>query len=121
MCRHRLSTIKNADLIVVIEHGKVVEQGSHRQLLAKNGRYADLWEKQFSATPSEKLATTDSSDCETAIFDGSSIEEAAAELNNAGRKSSESEETSRDEEANSNGTEIVRIHQKEVCFFTFYA
>ena len=40
---HRLSTIKSSDIILVMDSGKVVEQGSHEQLLAKNGFYAALW------------------------------------------------------------------------------
>ena len=39
---HRLSTVKNADMIFVLEHGCVVEQGTHFQLLQKGGRYAEL-------------------------------------------------------------------------------
>ena len=44
---HRLSTIKNADLILVMNHGDIVEQGTHEELLAKNGFYADLYNSQF--------------------------------------------------------------------------
>ena len=44
---HRLSTIKNADNIVVLENGEIVEQGSHRELLNKNGKYASLYQGQF--------------------------------------------------------------------------
>lgn len=43
---HRLSTIVDADSIVVLDHGCVVEQGNHSELLAKNGRYAELWRIQ---------------------------------------------------------------------------
>jgi len=39
---HRLSTVRNSDLIVVLEHGKIVEQGSHSELLAQKGRYYQL-------------------------------------------------------------------------------
>lgn len=45
---HRLSTIQNADNIIVMNHGSIVETGTHDQLLAKNGFYADLYNSQFS-------------------------------------------------------------------------
>jgi ATP-binding cassette, subfamily B, multidrug efflux pump len=44
---HRVSTIRNADLIFVIEHGEVVAEGSHAELLERGGYYADLYEKQL--------------------------------------------------------------------------
>jgi ABC-type multidrug transport system fused ATPase/permease subunit len=45
---HRLSTIMHCDKIIVIQEGRAVEEGSHRELLAKNGFYANLYHKQFS-------------------------------------------------------------------------
>ena len=46
---HRLSTIKNADEIAVVDDGRIVEQGRHEQLMAKGGIYRDLYELQFRA------------------------------------------------------------------------
>jgi subfamily B ATP-binding cassette protein MsbA len=45
---HRLSTVIGADLIAVIEHGRVVETGTHHALLARGGSYAQLYERQFA-------------------------------------------------------------------------
>ena len=45
---HRLSTIKDAELILVMDKGSIIEMGSHNELLAKNGFYADLYNSQFS-------------------------------------------------------------------------
>lgn len=45
---HRLSTIKNADTIIVLKDGDIIEQGTHKSLLAKNGFYAELYNSQFS-------------------------------------------------------------------------
>ena len=44
---HRLSTIENADEIIVLEKGAIKESGTHRELLARNGRYAEFYEKQI--------------------------------------------------------------------------
>ena len=44
---HRLSTIKNADVILVMNKGNVIEKGTHEQLLAKGGFYANLYNSQF--------------------------------------------------------------------------
>ncbi len=44
---HRLSTIQDVDKIIVINHGQIVESGSHQSLLAKVGFYADLYQSQF--------------------------------------------------------------------------
>ena len=48
---HRLSTVKNADQIVVLDHGKIVERGNHHSLIESNGRYARLWNIQHDFIP----------------------------------------------------------------------
>ena len=48
---HRLSTIADADNIIVMDGGRIIEQGPHRELLAKNGRYAEMWYLQQEGDP----------------------------------------------------------------------
>ena len=45
---HRLSTVVDAHEILVLEHGHIIERGHHDDLLARNGRYADMWRLQQS-------------------------------------------------------------------------
>jgi len=49
---HRLSTVRNADTIVVMDNGRIVEQGSHNDLLRRHGFYYELYNSQFT----EKMA-----------------------------------------------------------------
>ncbi|MFZ0408718.1 MAG: ABC transporter ATP-binding protein, partial [Cyanobium sp.] len=52
---HRLSTVRHADRIIVMEQGRIVESGGHDELLRREGAYADLWRVQAGLRPSEPL------------------------------------------------------------------
>lgn len=52
---HRLSTIQHSDNIILLSHGKIVEQGSHQQLLAQKGKYYDLYTLQYNKQELQKL------------------------------------------------------------------
>ena len=53
---HRLSTVRSADRIAVLDAGRVVESGTHEELLAANGRYASLYRTQFAPQTGERTA-----------------------------------------------------------------
>ena len=44
---HRLSTVKNSDVIIVLDHGRIIERGTHEQLLEQNGQYYQLYTGAF--------------------------------------------------------------------------
>ena len=69
---HRLSTVKNADKIIVLDNGEVTEQGNHEQLLAAGGRYSEMWKLQqtTSQNRSNDVDVTDHCDKKQVIGRG---------------------------------------------------
>ena len=67
---HRLSTIMNADRIMVITGGELVEEGSHEELIVANGKYAELWSKQIFV----KTKDANSKDDEPAAKDDKGVD-----------------------------------------------
>lgn len=61
---HRFTTAMQADLIYVMQNGEIVESGSHSELVAKNGRYAESWRQQTKASRNGSLSNSDSADSE---------------------------------------------------------
>ena len=55
MIAHRLSTVRNADMILVVKHGRIVEQGNHEQLLARRGYYYELYTRQYEDETTARL------------------------------------------------------------------
>lgn len=55
MIAHRLSTVRNADLILVVRDGKIVEQGTHRELLGRKGYYYELYTRQYEDEAAAKI------------------------------------------------------------------
>jgi hypothetical protein len=73
----------NADIIFVVANGQVVEQGSHEELVAKNGKYAELWSKQIFVKPKERKDGANATGTPTQVSSGSNNDPVDGELSEA--------------------------------------
>ncbi|MFI8447153.1 ABC transporter ATP-binding protein [Streptomyces erythrochromogenes] len=78
---HRLSTVATMDQLVVLDRGRIVEQGSHRELLAAEGAYAKLWKHQSGGFLHETDTETDSATSTSTSTSAGTVTRARSELN----------------------------------------
>ncbi|KIH89674.1 vacuolar ABC heavy metal transporter [Sporothrix brasiliensis 5110] len=80
---HRLSTVMNADTIIVIADGEIVEQGNHDELIEAGGKYANLWSKQVFTKPKDKSKAADMSGKISDLVNDLTADEAGDEVTKA--------------------------------------
>ena len=59
MIAHRLSTVRECDLILVVSDGKIIEKGTHKQLIAARGHYYNLYTRQFEDSKTKEVFEND--------------------------------------------------------------
>lgn len=132
----------NADRIIVVENGEIIEQGSHNELIVASGRYADLWSKQVFVRPNDAAKEAEGAAAGGGIVNDLSTEQTQTELSKvkpAPAKPEDKEPTKKEsvepaedqdresikEDMNSgqklngskNGIESTPKHKREVIFF----
>lgn len=114
---HRLSTIMNADRIMVITGGELVEQGSHEELIQAKGKYAELWSKQIFVKPKDedKTPATHENLVNDLNSDVAELELAKAKCTQDGVDTSDEGDSSGSEDSeDSTDTLVTPGHKKEV-------
>jgi ABC-type multidrug transport system fused ATPase/permease subunit len=75
---HRLSTVRDADQILVVDAGRIVERGTHAELLASDGLYADLYRTQFAQQDTTSAALSDAA-LDNAALNNTTLNSAAVQ------------------------------------------
>ncbi|KAF9766078.1 hypothetical protein IL306_001546 [Fusarium sp. DS 682] len=102
---HRLSTIMNADRIIVVENGEILEQGNHDELIVAGGRYADLWSKQVFVRTKEE--DTDASAGQAGFVNDLSSEQTRAELSKVNKPTAAPNEQAKSSKVKDSGEEVT--------------
>lgn len=110
---HRLSTVMNADRIVVINDGQIVESGSHDELIQKDGKYANLWSKQIFTSAKDKSKTGDEAKI-TDLVNDLTLETTNGEVAKAHKASKATSDTSTTKPADSTNHNDTRTDRKSV-------
>jgi ABC-type multidrug transport system ATPase subunit len=95
---HRLSTILNADRIVVLENGRIIETGHHNELIRANARYANLWSKQVATPPQADDHCSISKDDDKNLVNDLSADETTQELLKLGSPCKQSSEACKEDD-----------------------
>ncbi|KAF5714979.1 HMT1-like vacuolar membrane protein [Fusarium globosum] len=102
---HRLSTIMNADRIIVVENGEILEQGNHDELIVAGGRYADLWSKQVFVRTKEEDA--DASTGQAGFVNDLSSEQTRTELSKVNKPTTATNEQPKSSEARASAEDAL--------------
>ncbi|KAF7543287.1 hypothetical protein G7Z17_g10856 [Cylindrodendrum hubeiense] len=111
---HRLSTIMNADRIIVVENGEILQQGNHNELIVSGGRYADLWSKQVFIRPTDDDKTEETSNGQAGFVNDLSSEQTRTELSKV-KPTSEANDAN---DANDEGESSQQKDNEEVAAST---
>ncbi|KAJ4133861.1 hypothetical protein NW768_005450 [Fusarium equiseti] len=102
---HRLSTIMNADRIIVVENGEILEQGNHDELIVAEGRYADLWSKQVFVRSKDE--DKDASSGQAGFVNDLSSEQTRTELSKVNKPATAASEQATSSAAHGNGDQVI--------------
>ncbi|KAI5462874.1 hypothetical protein BGZ63DRAFT_175644 [Mariannaea sp. PMI_226] len=111
---HRLSTIMNADRIIVVENGEILEQGNHDELIVAGGRYADLWSKQVFLRPNDENQTSKASDGQAGFVNDLSSEQTRTELSKVKSSSGSKDQEDEAQQTGEEGTGSTPKRTQEV-------